>query len=204
MLVAVPCILLTDVQVKPKDKALAMAVFAVRLPDVIFAALTLHSLPRNPEVVDIGLALAYPFIWTQTELLWSIVAASVPCLRSFMRPFDQVDEDTWRSNNDMYASQRSGGRTWPDPRDGDGAVPLKDMKVHKRGIFTADDSDGVVSVRPDKVGHNVTIAHTTADDAFEDAHERSPSWGSQERIIRAQTHWEVRHESGHGVGMAFG
>ncbi|KAK6389870.1 hypothetical protein LTR65_006140 [Meristemomyces frigidus] len=190
-LVVIPCLLLVDVQIKRSAKLLVMAVFAVRLPDVVFSALNLHSMRVSYLHQDVGLALVYPLIWTQTELLWSIVAASVPCLKTFMRPFDKIDEDTWHSNNDLYASQRS-GRSWRDPRDKDGAVPLEEVRGHKRGLIISASGNDMGAVRPDQVGHAVVIAHTGVDSASEEDHRRS--WGSQDRIIKAETQWEVRTE----------
>lgn len=193
MLVVTPCLLLLDVQIKRDAKALIMAVFAVRLPDIIFSIFFVASLQKALRQPDSGLAFVYPIVWTQTELLWSIIAASVPCLKTFMRPFDKIDEDTWRSNNDLYASQRS-GRSWRDPKDKD--VPLDDLRRRspKLGVFNAGSANRSVSDRGGvMVGNNVTISHPSNDAASDDA--RRQSWGSQERIIKAQVQWEVRHET---------
>ena len=183
-----------DVQIKRDAKILVASVFAVRLLDIVFSGFNLARIHSASHNKDLGLAIVPSIIWTQAELLWSIVAASVPCLKTFMRPFDKIDEDTWRSNNDMHASQRS-HRSWLDPKDG--SVPLEEVKGHKRGMVVTKTGKSLgkeSNVRPDKVGHDVVIAHTGLDDSSEEEHRRS--WGSQERIIKAQTHWEVRHESG--------
>lgn len=191
ILVIVPCMLLLDVQIKRNAKLLVMAVFAVRLPDIIFSALNLNSMHASFQHPDVGLALVYPLIWTQTELLWSIVAASVPCLKTFMRPFDNIDEDTWHSNNGMYASHRS-SRGWRDSREKHGAVPLEELQDRKRGRFSSSIGNDLGNIRPDNVGHDVVISHTRNDASSEEDHRRS--WGSQDRIIKAQTQWEVRTE----------
>lgn len=193
LLVVIPCLLLVDVQIKRDAKLLVMAVFAVRLPDIIFSALNLNSLNFDySRSNDVGLALVYPLIWTQTELLWSIIAASVPCLKTFMRPFDNIDEDTWRSNNDMYASGGKSHRSWHDPRDKDGAVPLEEIKGHKHGMIMSSTNNRAMDVRPDNFGHDVSISHSGMALTTDEEHRRS--WGSEDHIIKAQTHWEVRSE----------
>lgn len=194
VLTVVPALLILDVQIKQNAKMLVAAVFAVRLPDIIFALLNLYSHPTayNPHM-DLGLRVVLPIIWTQTELLWSIVAASVPCLKTFMRPFDKIDEDTWRSNNDPYTSQSGGTRSWRDPRDG--SVPLEQIKGHKHGMIMPNGrykGGQLLDTRPDRVGHDVVIGPAT-DNGSEDEHRRS--WGSQDRIIKTERFWEVTTET---------
>lgn len=192
LLAVIPILLLIEVQLRLPDKLLVMAVFGVRSLDIVFSAMNLHSVHGSFDQRDIGLAVVSPLIWMQTELLWSIFAASVPCLKHFMRPFDKIDEDTWRSNNEMYASERSGGRSWRDPRDKDGAIPLENIKGHQQGnIVKASGNDR--SMRPDHVNHKVVISSNGPQKVSDDDYRKS--WGSQERIIKASTHWEVRQES---------
>lgn len=190
MLVVAPCFLLLKVQIKREAKLLVMAVFAVRLPDIIFSALNLKSIQAATNSTDVGLALVMPLIWTQSELFWSIMSASVPCLKAFFRPFDSIDEETWRSNNGGgYASQRS-GRSWQDPKDNDASVMKSGRGQRRRMRGSATGLDRSVPARPDGVGHDVSIAHNAHDAVEDDNH----SWGSQERIIHARTQWEVKTE----------
>lgn len=146
---------------------------------VAFSVLNLRSI-RNPEFHrDAGLAIVPPLIWTQAELLWSIVAASVPCLKSFLKPFDKVNESEWRSGN-MYSSQHSyrsaGGKDFE----------LADMQ-RRNSLKPGFTTEGAVGrIRPDKVGHDTVIQ--AMDDSVE---EEESARGSQERIIKKHTEWEV-------------
>lgn len=188
-----PPLLLLGVQIKRSAQVLVMVVFAVRIADVAFSYLNLRSfMLANTSSTDPGLALVQPIMWTQTELLWSIIAASVPCLKTFIRPFDKIDEETYRSTNyRMYGTGRSAGRSWRDPVDKDGAIALDDFRGHKRGLVGQDEDDGA-AMRLDKPTHNVTITTAGVDNSSEEDHRRS--WGSQERIIKTHTEWEVRTE----------
>jgi len=193
ILSVVPPLLLLGVQIKRSAQVLVMVVFAVRIADVAFSYLNLRSfMLANTSSTDPGLALVQPIMWTQTELLWSIIAASVPCLKTFIRPFDKIDEETYRSTNyRMYGTGRSAGRSWRDPVDKDGAIALDDFRGHKRGLVGQDEDDGA-AMRLDKPTHNVTITTAGVDNSSEEDHRRS--WGSQERIIKTHTEWEVRTE----------
>ncbi|KAF2171697.1 hypothetical protein M409DRAFT_63311 [Zasmidium cellare ATCC 36951] len=194
LLVVVPVFLLLDILIKRSAKITVTIVFGVRLVDIIFAALNLSRVTSVITDPDPPLTIVPSLIWTQAELLWSILAASLPCLKTFMRPFDKIDEETWRSNNNMYSSGRS-GRSWKDTRVRDGAVPLDAVKGHKEGVLlSASGSDSrSLGLRPENIMHSVEISHPSNTDAESEGRK---SWGSQERIIKAQTDFEIRREGG--------
>lgn len=189
-----PVFLLLDILIKRTAKITVTIVFGVRLVDIIFAAMNLARVASVTTDSDPPLAVIPSMIWVQTELLWSILAASLPCLKTFMRPFDKIDEDTWRSNNNMYSSGRS-GRSWKDSRNRDGVMPLKAVRGQKEGVvLSASGNDSrSLGLRPENVMHNVEISHPISTDTESDGRK---SWGSQERIIKTQTDVEVRREGG--------
>ncbi|KAK4503152.1 hypothetical protein PRZ48_006580 [Zasmidium cellare] len=194
LLVVVPVFLLLDILIKRSAKITVTIVFGVRLVDIIFAALNLSRVASVIANPDPPLDIVPSLIWTQTELLWSILAASLPCLKTFMRPFDKIDEETWRSNNNMYSSGRS-GRSWKDTRDRDGVVPLKAVRGQKEGVvLSASGNDSrSLGLRPENIMHSVEISHPNTADAESEGRK---SWGSQDRIIKAQTDFEIRREGG--------
>lgn len=192
LLVVVPVFLLLDILIKRSAKITVTVVFGVRLVDVIFAAMNLAQVASVTSDADPPLAVIPSMIWVQTELLWSILAASLPCLKTFMRPFDKIDEETWRSNNNMYSSGRS-GRSWKDSRNRDGVLPLEAVRGQKEGVvLSASGNDSrMLGLRPENITHNVEISHPSSADAESDGRK---SWGSQERIIKTQIDVEVRRE----------
>lgn len=196
LLVIVPLGLVLDILVKRSAKITVTAVFAFRLVDVLFVAMNLRQIKLLEHSTDYGLAIVPPLIWTQTELLWSIISASLPCLKTFMRPFDKIDEDTWRSNNNMYSSTRS-GRSWTTrrPDDRNGSVPLEDITGHEDGnVISASGSDRILPLRPEPVGSETTVTHATTNGSSPGG-ERG-SWGSQDHIIKVSKQWDMKRASG--------
>lgn len=185
LLILVPVLLLQDIQIKRSAKITVLTVFGVRIVDIVFACLNLETVAKELHAEDIGTALVPSLIYTQTELLCSILAASLPCLKTFMRPFDRVTEEAWRSNNAMYASDRSGDSkraTW------NCEMPLADMRRNpKSPLASTSGLEKSMNLRPEAISNDITIsgANRTADDL-------SSSWGSQERIIHTQTQWEIK------------
>lgn len=194
LLVAVPVFLLLDILIKRSAKITVTIVFGVRLVDVIFAAMNFAKVASAITDSDPPLAVIPSMIWIQTELLWSILAASLPCLKTFMRPFDKIDEETWRSNNNMYSSGRS-GHSWKDSRNRDGVMPLEVIRGGTGGVvLSASGNDSrLLGLRPENIMRNVEISHPSSANAESESRK---SWGSQERIIRTQTDVEVRREGG--------
>lgn len=192
----VPVFLVLEILIKRSAKITVTLVFGVRIANIVFAAMNLGRIASVPTSDDPPLAIIPSMMWVQTELLWSILAASLPCLKTFMRPFDKIDEETWRSNNNMYSSERS-GRSWKDTRDREGAVPLDAVRGQQEGVVlsaSGNDTCGrSLGLRPENVVHNVEISHPSTTDAESEGRK---SWGSQERIIKAQTEWEIRREGG--------
>lgn len=194
LLVVVPVFLLLDILIKRSAKVTVTVVFGVRIADILFAAMNLARVASVPASSDPPLTIIPSMMWIQTEMLWSILAASLPCLKTFMRPFDKIDEETWRSNNNMYSSGRS-GRSWKTTRDRDGILPINAVRGQKEGVvLSASGSDSrSLGLRPENIAHNIEISHPSTTDAESEGRK---SWGSQERIIHAQTRWEIRREGG--------
>ncbi|KXT16168.1 hypothetical protein AC579_890, partial [Pseudocercospora musae] len=193
LLVFVPLFLIMEILIKHAAKITVTLVFAFRLVDVLFAAMNLHQVGVVQKSDDPGVAIVQPLIWTVTELLWSIIAASLPCLKSFMKPFDKIDEETWRSQGNMYSSSRSGGRSWKESRDRDGAVPLEAIRGQRLGnVISASGNERSLSLRPEPVGNDLIIRHSSTNGSTPDDIRRS--WCSQDRNVGASTHWEARRD----------
>ncbi|EME45207.1 hypothetical protein DOTSEDRAFT_71053 [Dothistroma septosporum NZE10] len=170
-------------------KRTVTTILGVCLLNAFSAAMNLANIARIPNAKDFAPRVVPSLMWAQGELLWSFIAASLPCLETFMRPFDKIDDDTWRTQNQYHPSARS-GRSWREIRDRDGLVPLGDLRTNQeRTVANASGSESM-DLRPDVAGNSVEI--TGLETNFEDINH---TWGSQERIIiKKQEEFEVTIE----------
>ena len=178
LLVVVPLALVLNILIERSAKITVTAIFAFRLMDVVFAALNLHQISILGNSKDYGTAIVLPIIWTETELFWSIVSASLPCLKTFMRPFDKVDEETWRSGQG-YSSSRS-GVSWGTRQASDrrSSIPLEEIKL--RQDSTVGNSPGIM---PRSVLISEEAFHSSSQGSGADGGRRS--WASEDKIVPA-------------------
>ncbi|KAI5362441.1 hypothetical protein Slin15195_G060970 [Septoria linicola] len=200
LLVIVPLALVLNILTMRSSKITVTAIFAFRLMDIVFAALNLHQIELLRHSDDYGTSIVPPTIWTQAELLWSILAASLPCLKSFMRPFEKVDEDTWRSGQG-YSSSRSGlSRGTRRTQSYGDALQLDYMSSHRQtDSHTMESTENDDKRESHRLGeeNNATITNSLSrTSAFED--ERR-SWGSQDRIVQVSRLWPTQNP-GSGKG----
>ncbi|CAK4030279.1 Hypothetical predicted protein [Lecanosticta acicola] len=193
MLVAIPLTLICDILIKRSAKITVLAVFGARLVDIVFASMNLHRIALLEGTHDKALAVVPSMMWTQAELLWSIVSASLPCLKTFMRPFDKIDDDgggVWNSTQaNGYPS--TGARSW---RVGGDLTWDKESGILPEGNCRRAAAASTSGFRPENVSHDVVISH------FVDGEETRRSWGSQEHIIKQSTQVEITREGGGGGG----
>ncbi|OCL13909.1 hypothetical protein AOQ84DRAFT_385085 [Glonium stellatum] len=86
IVVLIFCFVLS-LQMHISNKLAVTSAFAFRLPTIIFSALfvkTYISHLRNP---DPSLSLAIPLAWQESLLGYSLISATIPCLKSFMKNF---------------------------------------------------------------------------------------------------------------------
>lgn len=89
VLTVVPALLVRGLMMSTHSKITVIAAFAPRLILLIFSgvlASTVHSnLNKDPNM-----AYLFLVIFTQIILCWSLISASLPCFRAFIRPFDAI------------------------------------------------------------------------------------------------------------------
>lgn len=178
LLVIVPLVLVLKVLIERSAKITVTTIFAFRLMDVVFAALNLSQISMFRDGKGYGADLVLPFIWTETELFWSIVSASLPCLKTFMRPFDKVDEETWRSGQG-YSSTTSGA-SW-GARQNSGrrsSIPLKEIKLRQDSTI-----ESTLGTIPDSVLISEEVFHASSLGSGQEAARQS--WASQDHIAPA-------------------
>ncbi|KAM3416746.1 hypothetical protein BST61_g8338 [Cercospora zeina] len=191
LLVLVPMALLLRVLNKPSSRATVAAIFACRLVDIVFAALNLHQITILRGARDYGTGIIPPIMWIQAELLWSIISASLPCLKAFMRPFDEVGEDTWRSGQG-YSMSRSGGSLGAKRAAHQQKALAQDDIMLERYLPTRPGYDNQMPPQSGNEEHFVTSGPLVSNPCASD--EERKSWGSQDRIIHDSKQWSPQHD----------
>ncbi|KAF2034175.1 hypothetical protein EK21DRAFT_41251, partial [Setomelanomma holmii] len=88
MLVVVPSYLCWQLQMSLTLKLQVAAVFAFRLPLIALAGLFLKTWERSLTVDNPGTHRTPAIIYQQAQLCVSLIAATIPCLKSFIKSFD--------------------------------------------------------------------------------------------------------------------
>ncbi|GIZ45464.1 hypothetical protein CKM354_000862900 [Cercospora kikuchii] len=190
LLVIVPMILLVRILNKRSSRITVAAIFACRLVDIVFAGLNFYQITLLRHTSDYGTGIIPPIIWMQAELLWSIISASLPCLKAFMRPFDKVGEDTWRSGQG-YSASRSGGSLGPKRASKQGGAMVQDEIMLERYMPNRPSYNNQIPPQPEKDHDLVKSGHYSSTTCALEEDRRS--WGSQDQIIQLSKQWTPQH-----------
>lgn len=79
-----PIYLVWGIQMDRKTKMTVVCAFAVRAPTIAFTVLRLLALSKL-DGEDITWKYVTPVIYTQFEIHFSLIAATIPCLRIFLK-----------------------------------------------------------------------------------------------------------------------
>ncbi|ORY16827.1 hypothetical protein BCR34DRAFT_475937 [Clohesyomyces aquaticus] len=192
LLVLVPAYLVWQLQMKNTLKLQVISAFAIRLPLIPLSILALSTYHNSLQSSNPGVDRTIPIVYQQAELCWSLIAATLPCLQSFIRSFDTGSGAKVAYTTHAYGSSGygNGGSFKMQTLSGNGSALRSlngdngDVKVsskhHRgRGNTTAQITTGTLS---NKSGHSPEEVSIT-------------SHGSQEMIIRRDVQWEVRSEN---------
>jgi hypothetical protein len=210
VLVAIPGYLSWQLQMSVLLKLQVIAVFAFRLPLVILTSLFLkkwiQSLSSDNPGADRGHALNFQ----QAELCVSLMAATIPCLKSFIRSFDTGSgvKATIGTSNDYGSSSRSGSRsaTLGNSYQMSRLSGTKADTSRKRNRPQKDD-DGRITVNPRPFISGRSNAGSTRNKSLQGTLQtqgtqevdRLSQASSKELFIRRDTHWEVTSEGAQSV-----
>ncbi|KAH7385411.1 hypothetical protein DE146DRAFT_621468 [Phaeosphaeria sp. MPI-PUGE-AT-0046c] len=109
-LVIIPSLLCWDLHMSTMLKLQVLAVFAVRLPLVALSGLFLKRWTYSLVAPNPGVRRTSALVFQQSELCWSLMAATIPCLKSFLRSFDTGSgvKATMNSSNEFGSSDHNG------------------------------------------------------------------------------------------------
>ena len=205
-LVVVPAYLCWQLQMSFKLKLQVLAVFAFRLPLVALAGLFLKTWIRSLSIDNPGIHRTPAVIFQQSELCVSLMAATIPCLKSFIRSFDTGSgvKATFGSSNEYGSS----GQTGSNSRKHEESYELSSMNGSKTGTSKSENfarlkgDDGAVRVNPLPFTSGRSKPAMTRKKSlragFEPQAPHEPDRQSQgsgkELFIRRDMQWEVTSE----------
>lgn len=207
VLVIIPAYLCWQLQMSIWIKLQVLTIFAFRLPLVVLAGLFLkawtHSLSSSNPGVDRSPAIVYQ----QCELCVSLIAGTIPCLKSFIRSFDTGSgvKAGFGSSNEYG----SGGRTSSNALNQQSYQMSslnrsKSGTSHSRSHVGGDDGDVRVNPLPFTSGraNQPPLARGESNRAgyeWEQQEADRESQGSrQELFIRKDLAWEVGSDARRG------
>jgi hypothetical protein len=191
--VALSVALVVPLQMKAYIKFTVVAAFAFRIPCVVLSALHGVSIHRFITAEDHGLSIANRLLWQQVVIGYSLVSATIPTLKSFIRGYNKAlgREVSSRSRRlgggyglDSYG--RSGTESGLEMR----SMPHKGMK---RGQGDFQDK---IKLRP-KEGQQYRANAFGDNDRLGADHKRrasNGSHGSEDPIIRRDVQINVEYE----------
>ena len=197
ILVVVPAYLVWQLQMSVKLKLQVIAVFAFRIPLLPLSILAFTNFKESLRSSNPGVDRTPVILFQQAELCFSLIAATIPCLKSFIRSFDTSSGTRVNYTSHGYSStsygksykmqSMSGHRSRNDNHEnGDGTI-----KINKRP-FTRDNQ------QHESLGGAASSSKVTSvafcSDRPRDADADDGNRGSQEWIIRRDVQWEVRSE----------
>lgn len=204
ILVMIPSYLTWQLQMSIKLKLQVIAVFAFRLPLIALASMSLRAWIRSLGGENPGAHRTPAIVFQQVELCVSLLAATLPCLKSFIRSFDTGSgvKATIGSSNETGSNGRNGG-IGQHHCDGYQLSPVKGRAESGSGScsrWKVDDGSIRVNPRPFTSARSPQklMRHASSRGAFEpratmdsDRHSQGSAKGL---FIRRETHWEVTSE----------
>jgi hypothetical protein len=207
ILVVVPAYLCWQLQMSVTLKFQVLAVFAFRLPVAALAGLFLKTWMRSLHSTNPGIQRTPAIIYQQSELCLSLMAATIPCLKSFIRSFDTGSgmKPTIGSSNDYGSGERPANSSQRHAE----SYKMASMKrstassPRSRGRTQPENDDGKVRVssRPFASTHlgSTTSRSTNFKDTFGrqtvEESDRQSQGSAHGLCITREMQWEVTTEN---------
>ncbi|KAK0247023.1 hypothetical protein B0A54_17952 [Friedmanniomyces endolithicus] len=186
--VALSISLVYGLQAPMATKISVVSAFLFRLLLLIVIALRLAAFPKSGLTTNPTLRLDLFIVWTQTELSWSIISATVPSLRPFLRGLNTYTGTFSENSTDpklrhqghraVYTLSNMDSKGRKDRSTHNHKPPRSVLEILNPGISSSGERKG-------------TFAPGTELDATS-----LGSNDSQGMIIRKDVTWTVDHETG--------
>lgn len=186
-----PGIVVATINMSAGSKAQVFVAFGIRLPSVSLSIGHLVYLGRAYSSNDPQLTITEALIFQQAMLVWSLVSATIPNMKGFMRTFSmEMGVSVPKDPDGTYYDRRN-------------SIPLGTIGSGSNGrrrTAAWDDEEGQESAqsmfRPDVVQHTVLVEHLGPSSQFisMDNELDLSETSSQDLIIRKDVQWKVVRE----------
>lgn len=216
LLVFTAVLIVAPVQLAFHLKLQVVTAFLLRLPLIALAVLRLHYLQRVNDSENPGLAQVPVLVIQQVYLCWTIISATIPNLKSFVRSFGSgfgigIDMESYTN---AYGSKHSGrnksyemGSVHNEP-----SPEVNGSATRNRNMNSRLDEYDQEEVRPIRSVNsrqgNVVHTHPLPRSAHgtrgtgEEEQGSIESTGSDARIIRKDVQWQVAYEDNGPIARA--
>ncbi|KAH6625721.1 hypothetical protein C7974DRAFT_206270 [Boeremia exigua] len=193
-LVLLPILFVWPIQMKRHIKVQVAVAFGFRIPLIAIAAVHLHYVSRYNNESNMSQAIVPALVLQQCEVLWSLLSATIPTLKAFMRAFNSgfgMEMDVYSPYGQRYGPQ--GSKMY--------ILGSVHGSADRNTATTPDACINEHQARPSSVEiiQGVKI-HSLDEEAFDsDGSDRRPmssvnSDSSQDMIIKRETTWSVSYE----------
>ncbi|KAF2188207.1 hypothetical protein K469DRAFT_703678 [Zopfia rhizophila CBS 207.26] len=220
-----PIYFLRTLQMTIDLKARVVIAFAFRLPVAAFAIVFVYHFIHAQKTQNRGVAISTAIAWQQIELSYSLISATIPCLKSFIKSFDTQFGmgDGSSSGPYNYGSSHSQSHSNPNsqinsqyhPKSPPLATPtnetikMNSLKPRHSASFRREEEcqdsktpkvkHHVGRLRPERLKNSTTICAGEVERP-ESRGSGSSKAGSQELIIRRDVQFDVRSDYAHAHG----
>lgn len=199
LLVLNTIMIVTPVQLALDLKFQVVCAFALRLPLIALAILRLHYVKNATTAGNPGTAQEPIMVLQQAYLCWSIISATLPNLKAFVRSFGSgfgigIDMETY--TNAYGSKQKSYEMKQMSATQGHGSTGRSITLTERDGTEHAYPKSSVSAQQR----HGQPLPKSSPGQSPEDPTFREvdsiESTGSDAQIIRKDVSWTVRHENG--------
>lgn len=198
VLVIVPAYLCWHLQMSVLLKLQVLVVFAFRLPLIALACLFLKFWARSLSTSNPGIDRSPAIILQQSQLCFSLIAGTIPCLKSFIRSFDTGSgvKAGFGSSSGYGSYSRTGSNALSNETYELSSVKHSKSDTSYTRSRVEDEGDIRVNLRPfpsARPSDSMTTRETSANNGYKRQHEpdRDSQGSRQELVIRKDMGWEV-------------
>ncbi|KAF2265809.1 hypothetical protein CC78DRAFT_567379 [Lojkania enalia] len=87
-MVLLPLCFLWTLQMAASLKSRVVVAFAFRLPVAVFSAVFVHLFIKDQDTPNPGVSISNALVWQQVAVSYSLISATIPTLKSFIKSFD--------------------------------------------------------------------------------------------------------------------
>lgn len=200
ILAVVPTYLIRNLQMSTHFKLQVLGIFAVRLPLILLAGLFYKAWHLSLYSEDHGVTRTYALVLQQCQVCFSIIASTIPCLKSFIQSFDT---GSGVKPGFGYSSKSSGRyghvstihHSAVVSADRDEAYQLATLNfARNRSIRIKEAEERDTAIRVNRRPSPIEEDRTTSSKSVE-LERRSSQRSTDQLFIRKDIEWTVKHES---------